>query len=100
VGDHSPYADSKEVRLSAFAERFIGKLGSRSETSISAKNSFVTSSERRSITEPDRVAPVLSHCSSLKPQARLRAASYLLSVRQPNLISEIPSESLRFPWSD
>jgi hypothetical protein len=30
------------VRPSAFAKRVIGKLGSRSETSISAKNSLVT----------------------------------------------------------
>jgi hypothetical protein len=33
-------------------------------------------------------------------EARLRAASFLLSVRLPNLISEIPSESFRFPWRD
>jgi alcohol dehydrogenase len=55
------------VRPSAFAKKFVGKLGGRSETSISNKNSFVTISERRSTTEPDRVAPALSHCSSLKP---------------------------------
>src|SRR5260370_32200743 len=41
------------VRPSVFAKRFISKLGSRSESSISAKNSFVTISERRSTTEPD-----------------------------------------------
>ena len=50
---------------SAFAKEFIGNPGSRSETSISAKNSVATSSDRTSITEPDRVPPALSHCSSL-----------------------------------
>ncbi len=55
---------SGQVVWGTVAGRFIGKLGCRSDTSISTKNSFVTISERTSTTEPDRVAPALSNCSS------------------------------------
>src|ERR1700691_4123203 len=53
------------ARPSACANRFDGRLGRQAVTSISATNSLVTISERRSTIEPDRVAPALSHCSPL-----------------------------------
>lgn len=55
------------LRRSAFAERFIGKVARRSETSISARNSLVTISERRSATEQDCAGP--SRLSLLITQA-------------------------------
>jgi len=83
------------VRPSALANRFIGKPGSRSETS-SAKNSLVAISKRRSTTEPDRVAPALSHCSSLKPVSASSSRFFPASKEADKIHKCFAERRLRF----